>query len=247
MSKVFVSLRKVVVPVFAVVAAGILFTACLKNKNDNANVPAAGVMAFNLAPDQESVVITLSGNSITYSPLGYTNFTGTYQPVYTGDRTVSSFDYPNNSPLATTGNNFEQDKYYSVFVIGIGNKYRNVVSTDNLDSLSGTGGNAYIRYVNAITDSVSTPAVTIAAAGNNVVNENATYASVSEFKAVTPGEVSITVNGGSTIAANRTITVEARKIYTVLLSGVPGATDDAKKVQIKFIQNGTITDDPGNK
>ena len=244
MTSLFSYLRRSVVPVFAIVAAGVLFTACLKNKdNNNSDIPAAGLMAFNLAPDQQSVVITLSGNTLTASPLGFNSYTGFYQNVYPGSRSINAYDYPNNAPLATSSFNFEQNKYYSVFVTGSNNSYKNVVSVDNFDSLTSTSGNSYIRYINAIVDSVNTPTVTIAAAGNNVVNENAAYTSVSEFKAVTPGEVTITVKNGSGIDATRTITIDQKKIYTILLSGIPGATDDTKKVQIKFVQNGTLTDD----
>lgn len=246
MSKVLLCLRKSVVPLMAIVAAGVLFTSCLKHNNDD-DIPAAGLMAFNLAPDQQSVVVALSGNSLTYSPLAYTNYTGTYQRIYVGNRTVQSFDYPNNTPLASTSQDFEQDKYYSVFVVGNNNSYRNVVSFDNFDSLSASSGKAYVRYINAITDSVNTPTVTIAAGGTNVVNENAAYASVSEFTAVNPGDIAVAAKNGSVFDASRTITVEAKKAYSILLTGVPGATDDAKKVQIKFVLNGTLTDEPANK
>lgn len=246
MSKVLLYLRKGIVPVLAMVSAGVLFTSCLKNKNED-NIPAAALMAFNLAPDQQSVVVALSGSSVTYSPLAYTNYTGTYQRIYPGTRAVESYDYPENSPLASVSQNFEQDKYYSVFVVGNANKYRNVVALDNFDSLSASSGNAYVRYINAITDSVNTPTVTIAAGGNNVVNENAAYAGVSEFKAITPGQISIVARNSSGVDANRTITLEAKKAYTILLTGVPGATEEDKKVQIKFILNGTITDEPANK
>jgi hypothetical protein len=154
---------------------------------------------------------------------------------------VESFDYPASKPLDSLNYTFEKDKYYSVFVVGAKGSYRNVVSADNFDSLSATSGNAYIRFVNGITDSVNTPNVTITA-GSNVSNENAAYAGVSQFKAVAPGQVSVAVKNGSGIDASRTITLEAKKVYTVLLTGVPGATDDTK-VQIRFIQNGTLTED----
>jgi hypothetical protein len=66
MNKVFSYLRRSMVPVLMVATAGLLFTACLKDKDNNtADVPAAGLMAFNLAPDQQSVVITLSNNTLT--------------------------------------------------------------------------------------------------------------------------------------------------------------------------------------
>lgn len=226
-------------------AAVTVFTACKKDKVEIPDIPAAGLMAFNLAPDQQSVIFTLSGNVLNNNPLSYAGYTALYQNIYTGNRTVKAYDYPNNNPLATADYTFADSTYYSLFVVGANNNYRNVISVDKFSELNANSGNGYIRYVNGITDSVNAPNVTIAAAGNSVLNENAVYASVSEFKAVAPGEVTITVNG-SGVSATRTITVDQKKIYTVLLTGVPGATDDSK-VQIRFIQNGILTDEAGNK
>lgn len=244
MHKAIALLRRSMLSVLAVAAAGVLFTSCLKNKDgDSSNIPAAGLMAFNLAPDQQSVVITLDGNVLTQSPLAYTNYTGVYQPVYVGSRTINAYNYQGNNPLATATAAFDQDKYYSVFVVGKDSSYKNVVAVDNFDSLSATAGNAYVRYINAITDSVNIPAVTITAGSNNVVNENAPYAAVSEFKAVAPGSINIAVKNNNGVDASRSITVETNKVYTILLTGKPGATDETTKVQVKFVQNGTITDD----
>ena len=240
----FSYLRRSIVSVLAIATASLLFSACLKDKdNDTADMPAAGLMSFNLAPDQESVVITLSNNTLNRTPLAYTNYSGAYQPIYVGDRKVDAFDYPETTPLASTSFKFEQDKYYSLFVVGANNSYRNIIAHDNIDSLSATNGKAYIRYINAITDSVNASNVTIAAGGANVVNDNAAYASVSQFTPLNPGEVRIAVKNSNGVDANRTLTVEQNKVYTVLLTGVPGATDDNKKVQIKYILNGTLTDD----
>jgi hypothetical protein len=243
MNKVLYYVRRSFLPVLAVAMAGVLFTACLKDKdNDNNDIPAAGLMAFNLAPNQQSVVVTLSGNTLTQTPLGYTNYTGGYQPIYVGNRSVQAFDYPNNSPLASTNFTFGQDKYYSLFVVGYADSYRNVVAVDSIDSLP-VNGSAYIRYINAITDSVNASNVTITAGGNNIVNESAAYASVSEFKPVNAGEVSVLVKNNNGVDANRSFTVEQNKIYTVLLTGVPGTTDENNKVQIKYVSNGTLTSD----
>lgn len=242
MNKVLFYLRRSLIPVIAVVSAGVLFTACLKDKDDNPSIPAAGLMSFNLAPDQSALVIRLSGNSLTQTPLAYTSYTGGYQNIYVGNRNIESFDYNNNRQLTSSGYNFEQNKYYSLFITGTNGAYRNIVAVDNFDSLSASSGNAYVRYINAVTDSVNAPTVTIAAGGNNVVNENAAYGAVSEFKAVTPGEISIAVKNNSGVDANRNITVEQKKAYTILLVGVPGTTNDNQKVQIKFIANGTLSD-----
>jgi len=235
--------RQGLIPVFATIAMAVLFSACLKNKDEGPSIPVAGLMAFNLAPDQQSIVFSLSGNSLTPAPLAYTSFSGGYQNIYAGNRTVNAFDYPDNVPLASIEQNFEQNKYYSVFLLGSSDKYKNVISVDNLDSLSASTGNAYVRYVNAIGDSTVNPTVTINAGASSIANDNANFGDVSEFKAVSPGEISIAAKNATGVDASRSITVESRKVYTILLVGTPGATDDLRKVQIRYILNGAVTED----
>ncbi|MEI9909302.1 MAG: DUF4397 domain-containing protein [Bacteroidota bacterium] len=217
---------------------GILFTACKKSNFENTNPEVAGLMAFNLAPDQ-SVAIGISGNALTSSPLGFTSYTGGYLGIYPGNRTVESYNYASGDSIATASYDFTAKKYYSLFVVGSNDNYQNVIVNDNFDSLSSSSGQAYIRYINAINGSAS-PQVTITANGTNVVNSNAAFAGISEFVAVAPGPVAITVNEGSTVNANRTITVEQKKVYTVLLAS--GATS-ADPAQIKYVVNGTLEDE----
>jgi hypothetical protein len=244
MKRFFSSMRVNAAVVSGLLVLAVLFSACSKLDNgDNDNNQAAGVMAFNLAPDVASATITLSGNTVTTNPLGYGSFTGTYLGVFPGVRPVEAFNYnTGNSIASATSFTFDVDKYYSIFLVGANNTYRTVIVNDLFDSLS-NAGQAYIRYINAVPDS-SHPTVTIASGGTNVVNTNAAFASVSEFTAVNPGDVTIAITNGGTISANRTITVEARKVYTVLLQGIPGSTGN-DSVQVKYILNGTLDAEAG--
>lgn len=224
-------------------SAGVLLTSCLKNKDNGEDIPAAGVMSFNLAPDQKAAVIRLSGNNVTQQPLGYTNFSGVYQRIYTGERAVESFDYLTGSKLgATFSYNFEPNKSYSIFLVGADSSYKNIVALDDVDSNEVNSGKAYIRYINAIVDTVNKSAVTISAGGSAVINDNANYASVSDFKAVAAGDLSVAVKNGA-VDIGRTITVQAGKVYTVLLIGLPGAESETTKPQIKYVENGTLVSD----
>lgn len=240
--KKFFSFRKIVLAITGIAVGGILLSACSKfNDDDNYSTPAAGLMSFNLAPDQGGVFITLSGNNLNNLPLAYTNYSGAYQAVYVGNRAIQTYNYPNDTAVAEGNHLFTPDKYYSLFVVGANGRYQNVVAHDNFDSLANSEGKAFIRYINAIPDS-SKPVVTIAANGNNVINDNASFTAVSEFRTIDAGDVAVKVNNGSTIDASRNISVEQGKVYTVLLVGVPGAADTTKTVQIKFILNGSLSD-----
>lgn len=222
----------------------ILFSAC--KKSDVPATPTSGLMAFNLIPDSATgpVVFALSGRSITNTPLSFTNYTGNYLSILSGTRELQLYSAANpNSALATTSFSAEDKKYYSAFAIGANGTYKNLVTDDNLDSIPSSTGNAFVRYINAIPDS-SQPAVTITANGTDVVKKDVPFGTVSDFTGITPGDITVNVSNDSTISANRTITLEKDKVYTMLIMGMPKTTDTAKAVQIKYIINGTITPTP---
>jgi hypothetical protein len=210
---------------------------------DNDHTPqVAGLMAFNLASDQPLVAIALSGNRLA-TPLPYTNYTGTYLAIYPGTRSVTSFDANAGSTLATDSATFTSGKYYSVFVTGRNGNYRDIIIADGLDTLRGTAGLSYIRYVNAITDSAH-PAVMIGIGDSAIVNQPAAYGEVSPFRAVPAGDVLISVSDAGGISSSRTITTAAQKIYTVLLLGNPASGQTgADSVQIRYVENGALTED----
>lgn len=216
-----------------------IFSACKKTDTGPQN-PAAELMAFNLISDKPSVGFTISGNNLTSTALLYTNYTGVYLPIYPGNRDVESYDVNADTSIATATATFEANKYYSVFALGNNNNYRNLIVNDQLDTLTSASGNAFVRYINAIPDS-SKPLVTVSSNGTNIISNNAAYATISDFTGVTPGSFTINVNNQGNISASRTITLEENKAYTLLLTGIPGATDTSKAVQIKYITNGTLT------
>lgn len=216
----------------------IAMQSCMKNKNDNPTNPVAGLMAFNLASDKNQVAFDIGGNIFTQQPLNFLSYTGMYTGVYTGTRTVTAFDFSTNSSIANASNNYEEGNYYSAFLIGANNNYKNLVVADNLDSLDAVAGKAYIRYINAIPDS-SAPTVTVLANDAPVNSGTLRYGNISDFMAVNVGNLTITTTNGSTINTNRIFPVTEKKIYTILLAGNP-ASGNADSVQTRYIENGTL-------
>jgi len=232
--------KNVLMAVGLLLAAVFSFTACKKNNGSNTNIPVSGLMAFNLVPDKGAIGITLSDNMLP-GPLAYQNYTGGYLSVYSGTRTARAFDYYYGGELANATNNYEQGKYYSLFVVGNNKVYSNVIVNDNLDSLVGKNGQAYVRYINAIPDS-SKLTVSISSGNQIASDNNVIFKTVSDFKAVAPGNINIAISNGKDIQVNRTISVQQLNAYTVLLTGITNATDTSRKVQIKYITNGTVAD-----
>jgi len=241
MKKILGSIKSNLLTVSILFAAVILFAACNKNDNDTPDSnDFAGILAFNLSPDKPGVGFAIEAASFTNQPLAFTSYTGGYQPVYPGSRTISAYDFYAGTTIASDSRNFESGKYYSAFLVGYNGNYKTIITDDNADSLTTPDGNAYVRYINAIPDS-SNPTVKIAVSGTDVINEQAAFGNVSSFKAIIPGNanVNISVSNGGTINSERTISTEANKIYTILLAGIP-ASNGEDSVQIRFIQNGTL-------
>lgn len=241
MKKNFFSVRLLGVAAIGLVA----FASCKKNDNNQPQTPVAGLMAFNMVPDKQGVAITLSGNSITNQPLAFTSYTGGYLPIFTGDRQAVVYDALSGNQLSTASTNFAEDKYYSLFAVGYGNYYKSYIAHDGIDSLSGSSGKAYIRYVNGVADSISQSAVKIIQGGTPVLQEAGGLGKIANFAAVNPGEITVELSSSENtgITASRAITVEEKKVYTILLVGVPGSTDDTQKVQIRYVENGTLSAD----
>ena len=228
-----------VMPLFALALTVLLFTACKKeNPIDYQQPPHANLMAYNLSPEVPAVGFALSGNLLTNTSLGYTSYTGYYLPVYSGNRQIRVIDYYTGTALKTDTASFSDSLYYSTFFMGSFKNLKVVTVRDLLETLTPVAGKAWVRYVNAIPDS-SGISVTVGA-----LNENAAYGSVSAFKQIDAGQVNVAISDtANNVNANRTITLEASKIYTILLSGIPNATRTEALPQIKFIANGIATED----
>ncbi|RYD81329.1 MAG: DUF4397 domain-containing protein [Sphingobacteriales bacterium] len=213
----------------------IMFTACSKNdNNDFPNQPAAGLMTVNLAIDKAPIAFTLSSNQVG-GLLGYSNFSGGYVSIYPGSRELRSVDAGNGSTITQSTNTYVDSNYYSAFLLGTAGNYRHVVVEDKYREVVPVSGKAWVRYINAIPDTLSTPNVTIA--GNT---QAAAYGTVSPFVQVDAGAINTAIKSEA-VDTTRSITVSENKIYTILFMGIPGATDPAKAVQIKFIENGTAS------
>lgn len=216
----------------AVIISALLFISCNKN-DDDIKVDSAGLMAVNLAPGT-TVSFASSGNSISPG-LPFNSYTGGYVPLFPGPKSIEA--YTMNGLAANNSLNFESGKYYSLFLVDTGSALQQVIVEDNFDSLSSTS-QVFVRYINAIKGATSS-SITIAVNGNNVVNEGAMFAKVSDFTAIDAGAVTVTVSNGTDINVSRTITLESLKVYTLLISGVVGGIgNDA--LQIKYIVNGTV-------
>ncbi len=220
---------------------GIFLTSCNKDKENIPPAPVAALMAFNLAPDQQAISIGLDGNMLPGGPLGFGNYTGQYLNAFPGNRNIVSFNSISSESLDSSTYNFEVNKFYSLFVVGYNGSYTNIVSEDNYDSLTASSGKAYVRFINALPNTAAS-SVVLESSGTEVVNRSSAFGEVSPFLEVEPGNITIQASNEGGVDISRTISLTQTKAYTVLLMGSPNETDPARTAQIKFIENGTVTD-----
>ncbi len=236
------NMKKFFLGTMMLAAMTFLFSACMKNDDSQTAIPAGGLMAFNLSTDADGVGLSLDGNNLVSQPLQYTNYTGTYLPVYTGNRTAWAYDFYSGSALTPqTSFTVVDSQYYSLFVVSADSNFKTVVVNDSLTKLSYDAGHAFVRYINAVADSTLQPQVVFTQGGTALLHELADFAHVSAFSKPEAGNLTVAVSGSNGVDVSRTFEVEANKIYTVLLMGKPGETGD-KAVQIKYIVNGTVDD-----
>jgi hypothetical protein len=233
--------RQVVQYIACLLLFSVILFSCKKDVDvPEQQTPVAGLMAFNLMPDQQSMGIDLAPNRLTNNPLGYTNYTGGYSGVYTGNRNIISYDFYSGTSFSSTTFNFEDSSYYSLFVVGSNGNYENLIVKDNLDSLPAGSGKAFVRFVNAIPDSTKNTMVSISGNNMGIINEDAMFKTVSDFSLTDAGDITVKATS-SDVDVNRTFRLEANKVYTILVVGIPGATDPAQAVQIKYILNGEVS------
>lgn len=231
--------KKFSIPVLLFVLASLLFASCKKDEVQ-VDSEAAGLMVYNLIPDKDAVGFAIDGVNFLPQPVTYTNYSGPYRPVFTGNKMIETYDAQNSSTIAQSPVALKDSGYYSLFAMGANETYRNVFVQDNLASLPSGSGNAFVRFVNGIPDS-SDVNVTITSGTDVAVNTESKYAQVSSFSPAAPGNINIVLsNADHSIDVNRTIAIEKDGIYTILLVGLPSAVNPDNNVKILFTQNATI-------
>lgn len=217
------------------------FVGCKKDHDDTPEPDVAGLMVFNLIPDQPSVGFSLSGNNLG-SPLEYLGYTGGYLSIFPGSRSADAYSGSNGNTLTSEKKTFLAEKYYSLFAVGTDEEYKNIIVNDGLDTLNAEEGHAYVRFVNAITGVEGPLQVKIEDedGANTLFEGDADFGDVSDFYSLENGTIAFQVFSGEDTLQTREIELENRKAYTVLLADDEG-TEEEPAVQIRYVENGTLT------
>src|SRR5699024_4413348 len=126
------------------------------------------------------IKVRLSGNFGGPS-LPYMSYSGGYLTILPGRFMVSTYGINAATSLADTTFRFMPKPYYSLFFVGANGQYENLIVNDSLNALSPISGKAYIRYIDALPNSTNTNVTVTTTQGTTVVNEPASFKTVSKF------------------------------------------------------------------
>lgn len=204
-----------------------LLSSCLKDKNNNVELPlAALITVINASPDSQPLDFLLDQNMANPAPIRYGHILD-YTRAYTGKRVASFYVSGSQQKIIADTINLDANKYYSLFL-------SNSVSTPDVTLLTDTlskpaSGMAVIRFINLSTNA---GAVDLDIQGGAVLASNKAYKSFTAFMPVEGGKsmnLEIKQAGTSTVLVSLSnITLQSGAIYTIWLHGLTGATDQTK-------------------
>ncbi|HRE51983.1 MAG TPA: DUF4397 domain-containing protein [Flavitalea sp.] len=239
MKNMFLSLRRKAGISGVIMLTLALGIGCKKTPVEENTKPVAGLMSFNLAPDKSGVRISVSGDVINSQGLNYEQYSTIYQEVEPGHHIIESAS--GGAMMASAGFHFEEDNFYSLFVLGNQGTYSNIIVRDKYENLSDASGKTFLRYVNAIPDS-SDLTVTIAATGANISVPGIHYAHVSDFVSLNNGlDVVVRISNGNDVETEGIFNFVNGRVYTVVFTGIPGTGDESKSVKIHSVMTGAFS------
>ncbi|NDI48456.1 DUF4397 domain-containing protein [Modestobacter sp. CPCC 205251] len=189
---------------------------------EDAPAPAPGsgegwVRLAHYSPDTPAVDVSLtafsdSRQTISLSDVDYGTISD-YQRVPAGTYTASMLPAgaaPGSTPVVTQAVTVEDGKAYTVAAVGANADLTGVVFTDDLTPPA--AGESRVRLVQA---SVSSPTVSVTAAGGPVIAQDAAFGSATGYASIPPGVWTVQLTGASGQPVTTEVTVQPGTVSTL--------------------------------
>lgn len=209
-----------------VLCTALFFISCSKD-NTEAN---ASLMIVNASPNGANIDAAVNG-SVIVTNMAYPANSG-YKSVTSGTSNVTVSETGSTTTFLNGSLNLEAGSYYTLYVTDSANKRKATVTKDDLTPPS--AGKAKIRLLHlspnapAVDITATSGATSSASFNNRSFNDVSTNGSYAAFTEIDAGPLTVTVKnaGSSTVLANipTGISLQAGKIYTVIIKGFVGGT-----------------------
>jgi hypothetical protein len=227
--------RKGLMMASGILAGSILLTGCLDNLDSPSLPPAAYVSIFQGAPKAPAMDVFANQNRVNQAPVEYTQILP-YSAFYPGSRNFRFSAFNSATSLLEKSFVLKADSAYSIFVADKAAGIDAILVKDIWKDPTAT--KAQLRFVHLSPDTEKVY-LEVAGISTPVVSESE-FKSVSEFKELNPGNVTLSVKSkatGETLIQSGTLDLKGNRVYTLILRGIKAESTGTKKLDIQLITN----------
>lgn len=212
----------------------LLFTSCLKSKNDYTPPPAGYVTFFQAAPDEQPVDLYFNSNKVNLAPLQYGNGID-YFKAFPGLRTVNIYNPYTQTLLFSDTATIRPNIAYSLFLVSNPTQQLGMfLLTDSISKPA--AGKATLRFINVSPDA---PAVDLAVKDSAAFVINKGFKGFSSFIPKTGGQTynfEIRQHGTNTVLTTLSgVTLNSGLVYTIWLHGLANTAIDGDKLTASIV------------
>jgi len=227
--------KKLLISIGMLGLLSILFSSCLKDKNNGYTPPAALVSFIQASPDEPPLDLFLNNDRVNAWPINYGDKID-YFRAYTGTRTVNIYNNSTMNTILSDTIHLTQNVNYSLFLVNTVATPQILLLTDSLNKP--TSGNAGLRFINLSPDA---PAVDLVVEGGAVLVSNKSFKGYSSFLPI-PAKANYTLQvrktGTSTVLASiPNITLNNGFVYTLWLQGLATTTKTTDTLSARIVTN----------
>jgi len=214
----------------------LLFTSCLKSKNDYTPPPAGYVTFFQAATGQQPIDLYFNSNKVNLAPLQYGDGID-YFKAFPGLRTVNIYNSNTQTLIFSDTATIRPNIAYSLFLVN------NALQQPGLflvtDSISKpAAGKATLRFINVSSDA---PAVDLAVKDSAAFVTNKGFKGFSSFIPKTGDQTynfEIRQHGTNTVLTTLSgVTLNSGLVYTIWLHGLANTAITGDKLTASIVTN----------
>ena len=213
----------------------LLFTSCLKSKNDYTPPPSAYVTFFQSSPDEEPLDLYFNNNKVNQVPLHYGDGIDYFQ-AYPGLRTVNLYGAGSMSAVYSDTVRLKPNIAYSLYMVNTPANPGIFLITDSISQPA--SGKATLRFVNVSSDA---GAVDLAVKDSAAFVTNKAFKSFSSFIPKNGGATynfEVRQHGTNTVLASLNgVTLNSGLVYTIWLHGLANTSITGDKLALSIVTN----------
>ena len=213
----------------------LLFTSCLKNKNDYVRPPAAYVAFFQASPGEQPLDLYFNNNKVNQLPLHYGDGIDYFQ-AYPGLRTVNLYHTGGMSTVLSDTITLNPNIAYSLFMVNTAASPGLFLVTDSISRPA--NGKATVRFINVSPDA---PAVDLAVQDSAAFITNKAFKGFSAFIPKNGGQTynfEIRRHGTNTVLTTLSgVTLNSGLVYTIWLHGLANSAVPEDQLAASIVAN----------